>query len=398
MNLKNRIFYLPLLCALCLFIAGCGASNENSPSAGSSSGSNVTVFREHKVTDPGMNNIVASTFLVPEGWEVKGGLSRPSPQYFSMAYLLDIAFAAPDGRQIRFLPSLSFEFGNSYNAQPFSPTSNGNMYLPLPSSPGQWVLDMAQRSPDPEVSNLRLVSENVEPDITKLLQQQNQYTYQSVQQLNAMGMQTGISSNFDTQATVVVLQYDKGGKALEESILIAWQYYVNYIQDQMSGGYWGINFMYSLSGPVGTNYLNDPQLAAIAQSNRPNPVWVNEMNKHYAAMARIRSKGAADRQRQNAAAQQKLSQTLSETNDIIAGGWAKRNAIQQTGHSSYIDSIHEVTPYTIPSGETVKLPSFYDNVYTDNNGRYILANDAFYNPNQDAAVNNQDWVRIQSQR
>ena len=51
-----------------------------------------------------------------------------------------------------------------------------------------------------------------------------------------------------------------------------------------------------------------------------------------------------------------------------------------------------------PGGETVKLPSFYDHVHTDNNGRYILHNDAGYEPNRDRAVNGVRWERIEPQR
>jgi len=37
-------------------------------------------------------------------------------------------------------------------------------------------------------------------------------------------------------------------------------------------------------------------------------------------------------------------------------------------------------------------------VYTDGNGRYILNNDAFYNPNTDPSINNQNWQRIEAAR
>lgn len=64
----------------------------------------------------------------------------------------------------------------------------------------------------------------------------------------------------------------------------------------------------------------------------------------------------------------------------------------------YVDTIREETPYTTPSGETIKLPSFYDQVYTNGNGTYILNSDALYNPNTDSTVNNVNWDRIEAQR
>jgi hypothetical protein len=62
-----------------------------------------------------------------------------------------------------------------------------------------------------------------------------------------------------------------------------------------------------------------------------------------------------------------------------------------------IDAIHEQTPYTTPSRETVRFPSFYNNVYTDGKGRYILNNDSLYEPNTDPAVNSSNWQRIEIQ-
>ena len=87
-----------------------------------------------------------------------------------------------------------------------------------------------------------------------------------------------------------------------------------------------------------------------------------------------------------------------EIGNIIVGGYQRREAIRDAGHAKFIDAIREVTPYTTPGGETVKLPSFYDHVHTDNNGRYILHNDAGYEPNRDRAVNGVRWERIEPQR
>ncbi|MEC4676831.1 MAG: hypothetical protein VST72_07945, partial [Nitrospirota bacterium] len=77
-------------------------------------------------------------------------------------------------------------------------------------------------------------------------------------------------------------------------------------------------------------------------------------------------------------------------------GWKSRNASQDRMQAKTINSIHEQTLYATPSGETVKLPSFYSNVYTDGNGRYILNNDSLYEPNTDPTVNSQNWQRIEA--
>ncbi|MBI1176699.1 hypothetical protein GC207_04585 [bacterium] len=354
------------------------------------------VFKEHKLTDPGMNNMVASTILVPEDWKAEGGLKRMPPPFYSMPVMADIKFIAPDGRQAHFFPSLAFEFDRSHPGQLMQPTLNGNLYMPLPQSPGTWLMEMARLSPEPGTTNLKLVSEEEVPEITKLLRQQNQQLIQQVEQGNELGRQTGLLTKFDTRGTKVVLSYDRDGRSYEESVIVMWNYTVSSWQGQVSSGFWSIPAMFSLRGPVGTDYMNDPELIAILGSVRINPAWQAEMNKYWLQLAQIRHKGAVDRMNASAAAHQKRMNTLNETSDILMNGWKSRNASQDRMQSKTIDAIHEQTPYTTPSGETVKLPSFYSNVYTDGNGRYILNNDSLYEPNTDPAVNSQNWQKIEA--
>jgi len=356
------------------------------------------VMREHPVTDPGMNDTVASTLLVPKGWSVEGGLSRPAPQLYSNPVLVDLTVEAPDGRAARFYPSMTFEFNANQQAPPFTPTMNGNFWHPLPESVGAWLQGMARRHPDPEVSDLQFVEEADVPELTARLREQAAPTYRQVAQLNQTGAGVGVGQRFDTQATRVVLRYTKGGKRLEETILVTWQVMLTGVQGRVQSGLWSIGMMRSMRGPVGTDYMNDPALAAIFSSVRPNPAWVAEMQNYWAELARIKHRGAQERRQQAWAAHQKRMQTNRETSDIIAGGWRSRDASSDRLQRMEVDTIHEQTPYATPSGQTVRLPSFYDHVYTDGNGTYILGNDALYNPNTDASVNRVDWQRIEPAR
>ena len=385
--------------AVVLTVLGASAMGEEAEPAkkGRESGS-AAVFREHQITDPGLNGMVAATVLVPEDWTVEGGLTRNGPKLYSMPVAVDLRVTGPDGRRARFFPSLSFEFNVNQPAPPLSPTLGGNLYMPLPESAGAWFLSMAQAHPDPGVSDLRLVSEAVEPALTEQLRQQHAAMYQLTQQSQATAGQTGISMAFDTQATRIVLAYTQDGRAYEETVLMTWQYLVTRWQDQVVSGNWSIGLMRSARGPAGSDYLNDPQLMTIFRSVRNNPQWDAEMGKYWAELARIRNQGARDRMAANHAAHQKRMQTMNETSDIIMNGWKQRQAVQDAGHERTIDAIHEVTPYQTPAGQTVKLPSFYDHVYTDGNGRYLLNNDSLYDPNTDPGMNQHTWERIEPTR
>jgi len=373
------------------------SAGDRGGSAAVSSPLTPTVFREYHVTDPGLNNMVASTVLVPEKWQVEGGITRPAPQYYTMPILNDIKFIAPNGRQAHFFPSLSFEFNAQQHAEPFSPTLNGNMVYPLPESPGQWIMELARSQPDPSVSNLKLISEEPDVTLTEQLQQQAAPIYQMIQEGQYMAMQTGVDMAFDTQATVIKLQYTQNGVDLEESILMTWQYFINLWNGQVTGGNWSIGLMVSARGPVGSDYGNDPELMALFRSLRVNPQWQAEMNKYWAELARIRQKGADQRNRDWQAHNAKMQQIRNETSDIIANGYASRTAIRDAGHAKQMDAVREVTPYQLPSGQTVKIPDYYDNVHTDGNGRFILSNDMNYNPDRDLNLTG-NWSRIEPVR
>jgi len=155
---------------ICLTLLGCGEAEAANPN-------NTVVMREHSIRDPGMNNIVASTVLVPEGWSLEGGITLLSTKLYNMPVFSDVKISAPDGRAVRFFPSLSFEFNHGSPGQAMQPTPGGSFYQPLPESPGQWLMQMAQRNPDPTVSDLQLISEEDVPELTQKLRQQNAQMY-----------------------------------------------------------------------------------------------------------------------------------------------------------------------------------------------------------------------------
>ena len=364
-------------------------------------GTQPFVFERHDFADPGMNGQIATSILAPEGWQVEGGIQRPSNQLYRIPVLADVNVTAPDGRGVHFFPSLNFSYGPDVGSPtmgpvgPMEPTQHGNPYLWPPQSIGQWSLELAQNNPDPRVQNLRLISEQPLEPLRQTLLQQQASAIRLIEQQNAQFASLGVRTDFDLQATQLVFRYLRDGRDIEETVLVVWQGWANSTNGQVRQGRWSIDTMQSMRGPAGSDYLNDPQLAAIVQSVQVNPVWAQEMQRYWNELARIEQRGHNERMRQNQIAQQRLSQTYSEINDIVAGGWKARSAIQDRGHERSIDAIWDQTAYSTSSGSTVKLPSFYDHVYTDGDGRYILHNDNLWNPNRDQRFNARDWTRIE---
>lgn len=389
-------FSLKTLITLALMFAS-GMASAKAPQS-------AIVFREHTVTDSGMNNTVVSKILVPEGWTLEGGLTRTASGLFNMPVLIDVVITSPDGRGVHFLPSFSFEFNlqqGQYGgpiAQKFQPLQSGNFYYPLPESPGAWMIDVASLNPAEGVTNLTLVSEEDIPEVTAALRQRNASQYQHTREMNQLTASMGFGSDFDTQATQVVLGYNKDGRTIEETLVMTWSYQASTTQGQITQGLWNVISLESMSGPKGTNYLEDPVLNAIFQSVRINPVWTAEMNKYWAQLANIKHKGNMAAIRSAGKISQIQADSANEVSDIIHKGWSSRNASSDRIQSNTVNVIQEQTVYQTPTGDAVKLPSFYDNVYTDGNGRYLLHNDGSYDPNRDPDRNGNDWQRIKATR
>lgn len=408
MAIKTRNGYSVLLAPLLtvLLLSACSGPGEDTPvdeppspgAATQGEHSGGIVFREHAITDPGMNDALIATLLIPEGWTVEGGATRPADILYNMPVLIDVTVTAPDGRVAHFFPSLSFEFNYQNPAQPLTPLQSGNLYYPLPESPGQWVMELAQNNPAPGISKLQLVSETDIPEITQALRQQQAQRFQHIAQLNQTTASMGFGSEFDTQATQVVLHYERNGTPIEETLVITWQYEIMITQGQVTQGVWGIQHMQSIGGPVGSNYLDDPALNAVFQSVRNNPAWTAEMNKYWRQLAQIKHKGNMEAIAAAGERSRIMAEASSDVNDIMMKGWRARNASSDNLQAQTVDNILDQTEYATPSGEAVKLPSFYENVHTDGDGRYILHNDAFYEPNRDPAFNNRDWQRIEPTR
>lgn len=61
-------------------------------------------------------------------------------------------------------------------------------------------------------------------------------------------------------------------------------------------------------------------------------------------------------------------------------------------HERYIDSIHDIQRYH-QGGYEYEIPGNYNYVYGDNQGNFILTDDALFQPNVDLQTNH-DWQRV----
>jgi hypothetical protein len=349
--------------------------------------------------DPARNNMPAHRVLVPEGWALEGGLHRPPPAYHMIATMSDVTIKAPDGRGIRFFGPQEYGYADRTPLQPFTP-HQGRPFMPLHNSLGDFWMRLFRMNPAVGVTNLRVIEEEVMEDATAVVRQQLAALYQSAAQENARLSMTGERKTFDAHVRRLVLQYEENGRKIEATIFATVRHAIYYFPDgSIRAAMWNLDGMYAVFGPVGTAYLNDPTLAAIVRSRQQLPdwqvaieTWYLMKNRQIVAQGQARIAAAA---RANATAKTSQSESVL---DISFNGWKKRNAMNDAGQSRLVNSIHEQTTYANPGGTSVNLPSYYQNVYTDQLGNYVLHNDANYNINTDPAFNNVEWTRVEPAR
>ena len=357
----------------------------------------AVVMREHRVTDPGMAQQTAATLLVPQDWTVSGGLTRPDPRLSNMPVLVDLKVTAPDGRQAHLYPVLTFEWVPSVPAPPFTVTASGNFYHPPPDSLGRFLLGLAQADPQPGVTDLRLTVDEPAEQLTAEVRRAAAPFYQLVQQMNQGGGH-GVSTQFDTQATRVVFNYRENGKPFEETFFICWQYFVTIMNGEVFSGSWAITSMRSSRGTPGqtaATYLRDPVLTAIFQSLRTDPQWQAQMDRYWASLTAARAQGnqyAAEQARKRAEVSRQTSEYIADSmNETYRYG----QALTERQNERFADHMLDQTKYDTVDGQTVKLPAYYDHVYTDGDGNYLLHNDVTWDPNKNRSVNEKPWQRIE---
>ncbi|MEM1045170.1 MAG: DUF4339 domain-containing protein [Pseudomonadota bacterium] len=371
-----------------------GTAQPGAIQSGAPQGTAVA-FRDQAVPDTGRGNFPAFHLLVPQGWTFEGKLI-PVPAYSMVPYMGGFEVKAPDGRLVSFAPFNEFGYSDMVRLQPFQPYQ-GRPFLRRPNSLGDFLTAIAQYNPERRISDIQVVSEDVVPEATEMVRRTNAYGYNQARQYTQQNAARGETWTYDVHVRRVVMRYTEKGQRLESTTFaVIGSNTITYTNGAVKSANWLVTDAYSVGGPVGTDYVNDPVLAAIVRSRRINPDWAHAIDQWYAgARQQIIREGAAAA----AAAQSNWSNTRGQKSDdvldISFNGWKNRNTISDRSQSNLVNSIHERTTYATPSGQNVNLPSFYRNAFTDGRGNYVLHNDANYNINTDPTFNSRNWQRIQ---
>ncbi|GAB5470390.1 MAG: hypothetical protein Kilf2KO_34200 [Rhodospirillales bacterium] len=356
----------------------------------------AAVFKEHVVGDEGRGNFPAYRLLAPESWTVEGRVIAPNPAYNQIPYFNDIKATAPDGRFVQFHSFMVFGYNDLVQGRPLQPF-NGVLYLRQPDSLGAYVTQMIEISPEPGVSNLKILSEEVLDDATEMVRRAAKAAFQGAEEFNRGASVAGEKMYYDIHVRRLQIAYDLKGQAMEETLFATVSSsVVVYPNGTVKAAQWTLADTYSVGGPAGSSYLEDPELAAIVRSLRMDQDWAFAIDRWYAGKRdEIVREGMARAAAAQGSWRNTRAQQSDDVLDISFKGWKSRNAISDAGQSNSVNMIHERTAYATPSGGSVNLPSFYSQVYTDGQGSYVLHNDANYQINSDPALNGRSWQQVQ---
>ncbi|MEW4488334.1 hypothetical protein AB1L42_09655 [Thalassoglobus sp. JC818] len=128
--------------------------------------------------------------------------------------------------------------------------------------------------------------------------------------------------------------------------------------------------------------------ATALSSMRQNPAWLKAINKFHQNIARIRQKGAQQRQ-------QIMRQTYEDIARSNQESWEYRQDSIDRSAREFSEMIREVETYYDPStGYEVELPYEYDYAFSNGLGDYVVTDDPFYDPNSDLFSSN--WQQLQT--
>jgi hypothetical protein len=304
--------------------------------------------------------MVSGTLLVPRGWSTRGGVQwKVGVGCNGGGFNVDFGAAAPDGSAgFAILPIEDWAWSS------MGSVGGAGCRIARISSVRDYLADLVER----RRPGARILDFRERPDIAAPLAQLAQDTPMPMGRMRTW-----------VEGGEVLVAYQANGIDMRESISTA----VSFSLMQMDGmmGMPGTEVLtastlpgFAMRAPAGQL---DFQLAeTIRTSNEVNPEWQRRMNQHNAAIAGIQLQGARERSRITA-------ETGESILDMQMDTWRRSNESSDYLAREGSEAIRGVETYNDPiNGGTVELDNQYNNAWQLDDGRYILTNDAGFNPYQ----------------
>jgi hypothetical protein len=317
----------------------------------------------YAVRDPGVDNIEAVSFLIPAGWRAEGGI-RWFPELRVLANLLMRISDPQTGAAIEFLPVQFFFYRKMALQQPNGSNYMGRVLWPPIQDITQFIQTMYLGGPLARLRGARRVAVQDMPQVAALARQ--------------------LESASHAKSEKIRFEYEEQGQAWEEDVYLTLVY--QFVQDM---AIWRSDRAYSFRAPRGMLDRLTPLMTAVVSTARINLDWFVQ----YAFAGHLFD----ERMRQGLRGAAALSETVRRNNDelrqMFEQSYRERMAADDRIQQRFTEYIRGVETYQNPyDGRAVQLPSSYSYVWVNQNGEYILSNEANFNPNVGSNI---DWRPVE---
>ncbi len=317
----------------------------------------------YAVRDPGVDNIEAVSFLIPAGWRVEGGV-RWFPELRVLANLLMRISDPQTGAAIEFLPVQFYFYRKMPLQQPNGSNYMGRVLWPPIQDITQFIQTMYLGGPLARLRGARRVAVQDMPQVAALARQ--------------------LESASHARSERIRFEYEEQGQAWEEDVYLTLVY--QFVRDM---AIWRSDRAYSFRAPKGMLDRLTQLMTAVVSTARINLDWFAQ----YAFAGYLFD----ERMRQGLRGAAALGETVRRNNDelrrMFEQSYRERMAADDRIQQRFTEYIRGVETYQNPyDGRAVQLPSSYSYVWVNQNGEYILSNEANFNPNVGSNV---DWRPVE---
>jgi hypothetical protein len=179
-------------------------------------------------------------------------------------------------------------------------------------------------------------------------------------EMRKIGMDT---TGYEVTCATMDIVYREGGRQLRQRGYAT----VTHPPGLVGGGEWDPSLVWVIRAPVEEWEELEPVLVGIIDSNQLNPAWKAQED---ASRLRYLAYSAADRRRR----QQQISQTISETSDMIFQSYENRSQTEDRIWHEYSNATLGYQDMTDTSGATYSVPSGYDQYWLDSTDTLLVGN------------------------
>jgi DNA-directed RNA polymerase subunit RPC12/RpoP len=327
--------------------------------------------------DP-QSNLEAFSLLVPQGWQVNGGVAWATDRPAAPAQI-GLQLANPNGLEaFELFPNLYF-------------TWNNNPLLQMTKPPGSLYFGYEVRKPAAAREALR---QYVLPRYRKIqglavVDEGPAFELLQVATRNQPAQAPGAQVSSD--AARFRLHYTLNNQAIAEEMSAVVEY-TRIVAPGIFGGaetiFWNIAYLTSFRGSRERLESYADLYRAIFSSVKINPAWTALVQQVIQGLTsnqirHIQQIGAISRQ---------ISQNADQMREQNLRGWQERSAAYDRVSEQFSQTIRGVDPYYDPNtGQNVELPSGYTQAWSTPLGEYLLTDDPTFNPN---IGSNQTWTPL----